>query len=246
MQPPVAATFAASEGAWASQPPASLAELGLPRAFAQYDRYYTRDLPADREAAILDFGCGWGSFLAYLARQGYRNFFGVDVDARCVEFCRRQVSQAVLHATEPRAFLAERGASYDAILMRHVIYYFPCQELESYLRAARDALKPSGRLIVQVFNGALFTGSYPRYNDHHIQSVFTEHSLRWALEGAGFRVRTVFGAGGVGQTPKYHIWEVGHSLWSIALRTMYVLERGLDSLNPRIFDRDLIAVADTP
>ena len=43
--------------------------------------------------------------------------------------------------------------------------------------------------------------------------------LRWALEGAGFRVRTVFGAGGVGQTPKYRVWQMGHRLWTIALRT---------------------------
>src|SRR5262249_32420525 len=143
------------------------------------------------------------------------------------------------------AFLAERRASFDAIVMRHVIYYVRPEELEALLQAAYGALKPGGKLIVQVFNGALFTGAYPRFNDHHIRAVFTEHSLRWALEGAGFRVRSVFGAGGVGQTPKYRVWQAGHRLWSIVLRTLYVLERGTDPLNPTIFDRDLIAIAET-
>lgn len=245
MQTPADAAAPVAEGAWAGQPPASLDHLDLRRAFAQYRRDYTRALPVDRAAAILDFGCGWGSLLAYLARSGYRNSSGADIDPRCVEFCHRHVTPAVVHAPDGRAFLTERQATYDAILMRHVIYYVPPEELAAFLQAAYGALKPGGKLIVQVFNGALFTGAYPRFNDHHIRAVFTEHSLRWALAGAGFRVGTVFGAGGVGRTAKYRVWQVGHRLWSIALRTMYVLERGTDPLNPTIFDRDLIAIAET-
>jgi 2-polyprenyl-3-methyl-5-hydroxy-6-metoxy-1,4-benzoquinol methylase len=218
MHTPVDAAPQAAEDAWAGQPPSSLDQLDLHRAFAQYRRDYTRALPVDREAAILDFGCGWGSLLAYLARSGYRNSSGVDVDLRCVEFCKQHVKQAVAHAPDARGFLAERRAAYHAIFMRHVINYFPPEDLTAYLQAAHGALKPGGRLIVQVYNGALFTGAYPCFNDHHLRTVFTEHSLRWALEGAGFRVRSLFGAGGVGQTPKYRVWQAGHGLWSIVLR----------------------------
>src|SRR5262249_38273438 len=155
---------------------------------------------------------------------------------RCVQFCKQHVTQAVVHAPDARAFLTERPAVYDAIIMRHVIYYIPPAELAAFLQAAYGALRLGGKLIVQVFNGALFTGAYPCFNDHHIRAVFTEHSLRWSLEGAGFRVRMVFGAGGVGRTPKYRVWHAGHRLWSIALRALYVLERGTDPLNPTIFD----------
>jgi 2-polyprenyl-3-methyl-5-hydroxy-6-metoxy-1,4-benzoquinol methylase len=245
MQMPATTAPPLTQGAWAGQPPASLEQLDLRRAFAQYRRDFTRYLPADREAVILDFGCGWGGLLAYLARSGYVNCSGADVDPRCVEFCKQHVTRSVVHAPDARGFLAERPATYEAILMRHVIYYLPSEDLTAFLRAAYGALKPGGKLIVQVFNGALFTGAYPRFNDHHIRAVFTEHSLRWALEGAGFRVRTVFGAGGVGRTPKYRVWQTGHRLWSIALRAMYVLERGTDPLNPTIFDRDLVAIAET-
>jgi SAM-dependent methyltransferase len=233
----------ATPSAWAGQPPTRLADLDLRRAFRQYAHDYGPYLPADRAAPILDFGCGWGALLAYLARERYRAFEGVDVDPRCVAFCRARITPSVQHVADSRAFLAERRGTYAAIVMRQVAYYFPPTEIVSYLTAAREALAPEGRLIVQVFNGALFTGAYPRYNDRHITTVFTEHSLRWALESAGFHEPAIFGATLPARGVRQALWQAGRRVWWRALLAIYVLERGLDSLNPTIFERDIVAVA---
>lgn len=228
--------------AWAGDP--ALAEVAPARTFAYFDRYYAAYLPAYRQTRILDFGCGFGSFLAYLESRGYRNLLGVDVDPRCVDFCVRHGLAAVRFEVDSRAFLRAHPAEFDLILVREVACYFAPGETADYLCALRMALKPAGRLIVEVFNGALLTGMYPSLNDHWIVKVFTEHSLRAALLAAGFKVTNLFGASGAGTGARYKGWRAASRLWAAALRAVYLLERGRDSLNPTIFDKNLVAVAE--
>ncbi|MBN8501071.1 MAG: class I SAM-dependent methyltransferase, partial [Sphingomonadales bacterium] len=45
-----------------------------------YDRNYRRFLPADRNAPIIDIGCGDGDFVRYAHGLGYRNITAVDID----------------------------------------------------------------------------------------------------------------------------------------------------------------------
>jgi SAM-dependent methyltransferase len=232
-----------SGAAWAGDPAVALS-ADTQRTFAYFDRHYARFLPSSKEATVLDFGCGFGPFLAYLDRAGYHHAVGVDVDERCVEFCREHVSPNVRYVPNTRAYLEGNAAQFDLIVAREVAYYFPAAESGAYFCALRRALKPSGKLLVEVFNGALVTGLYPRLNDPWIATAFSEHSLRRALQESGFRVTDLIGASGVGFGPRYALWRGMRRLWSVVLRAIYALERGLDPLNPQIFEKHLIAVAE--
>src|SRR5688572_2034755 len=89
-------TLGAPDRTWAGQPPESLSAMaGIDWLYRLFRQHYVPYLPANRDAAILDFGCGFGPFLAFASRLGYRNVFGIDVDLPSVEFCRAHVTKSV-------------------------------------------------------------------------------------------------------------------------------------------------------
>src|SRR5215212_2395786 len=195
---------------WAGQPPASLSGLvGIDWLYRLFRQYYVPFLPATRDAPILDFGCGFGPFFGFVSRLGYRDVLGVDVDLPSVEFCRAHVTESVQHVTDSCLWLQTQQNKYDLIVMRGVICYFTPDSLHECLLASRAALRPGGRLLVEIFNGALLTGPYPQYNDHYIIRIFTEHSLRLALENAGFQVVTLVGVSAKRHTVKHRVWRAG-------------------------------------
>ena len=58
--------------------------------FLQFDLNYGNFMPRQKEARILDVGCGTGHFLYYLAKKGYDNYLGIDLSPQQVDFCRKK------------------------------------------------------------------------------------------------------------------------------------------------------------
>jgi 2-polyprenyl-3-methyl-5-hydroxy-6-metoxy-1,4-benzoquinol methylase len=52
--------------------------------------YLKNELPENREAKILDIGCGFGLFLSKIKELGYTNVSGVDIDVDAVNFCKEK------------------------------------------------------------------------------------------------------------------------------------------------------------
>ncbi|MCX7704381.1 MAG: class I SAM-dependent methyltransferase [Planctomycetota bacterium] len=50
-----------------------------------FRKYYLPHLPKDKNAKILELGCGYGAFLLFLKQQGYTNLIGVDISPQQVE-----------------------------------------------------------------------------------------------------------------------------------------------------------------
>ena len=48
-------------------------------AFDLWEHYYNKFLPVNKEAHILDIGCGDGGFVYFLQKSGYTNCTGIDV-----------------------------------------------------------------------------------------------------------------------------------------------------------------------
>jgi 2-polyprenyl-3-methyl-5-hydroxy-6-metoxy-1,4-benzoquinol methylase len=51
-----------------------------------YFNWYDPYLPKNKDARILDFGCGIGHFLYFLNKMGYSNFVGIDISPQQVAF----------------------------------------------------------------------------------------------------------------------------------------------------------------
>lgn len=143
-----------------------------------------RGLPADRNARILDVGCGDGGLLAAVEACGYHNAVGIDVSAEQVALARRR--GLCVEQTDALEFLNERTACFDAIMATDVLEHFDRDEVLELLEAIRSGLRPGGIFLCQVPNAVSpFFGNYS-YGDFTHRSVFTARSVRQITRSVGF------------------------------------------------------------
>lgn len=149
---------------------------------------YAHLLPEARDAAMLEIGPGFGQLLEALRKdRGYGNAVAVDLSREVVDFCNGLMPGSTEYTEEPSAWLQARAGRFDRVFVLHVLEHVPRAEVESFVRAILGALKPGGRVIVELPNLAnVFTGSYLRYADRTHEWGYTEQSLRQLLEAAGF------------------------------------------------------------
>ncbi|MGH7260838.1 MAG: class I SAM-dependent methyltransferase [Nitrospiraceae bacterium] len=147
--------------------------------------YQFRFLPG-RPGALLDFGCGNGSFLRQAESLGW-DALGVDFDRAAVAFAR----QSGLNAVHVDEFdLTRIAGRFDAVTLSHVIEHVP--HPKRTLAELHKALKQNGMIYVECPNaeavGYRVFGQYWRGLEvpRHF-SIPTRAALADALEGAGFR-----------------------------------------------------------
>jgi 2-polyprenyl-3-methyl-5-hydroxy-6-metoxy-1,4-benzoquinol methylase len=154
-------------------------------AFLWWDHKYLPLLAGlDRDAAILEVGCGSGGLLAYLGRRGFSHAFGVDISDEQIALAQRRGVAAEQH--DAVAYLAANGQHFQAILAIDVLEHFTRDELNYLVKHLFNATKPGGRLIVQTANGAGLNPGQVIYGDLTHQTIFTPESLGQLLGSVGF------------------------------------------------------------
>jgi len=168
----------------------------LVRAFVSYDQKSKSRLnwavvgpviaqlvASGQEVRILDFGCGWGTFLLDAPRRQIR-LFGYDIETSAVDnlsstmqFVRRHFEPAHADASGNMT-----PCGFDAIVCSHVLEHVP--DADAQLRAFSRALRPGGFLLVNVPINELVKD--PRH-----ARAYDRYTLEQALERAKFRVRKV-------------------------------------------------------
>ncbi|HMC66442.1 MAG TPA: class I SAM-dependent methyltransferase, partial [Gemmataceae bacterium] len=145
-------------------------------------------LPWHGQGRLLDFGCGGGSFLERMHRQGWR-VTGIDVSAEAVERIRTELDLQAVLGTLPHPDL--QPETFDVITMWHSLEHVHAPR--TVLREAHRLLAPGGKLLVAVPNidslpfrwfGRDWLGlDLPRHLTH-----FAPWTLRLMLERTGFRI----------------------------------------------------------
>jgi len=144
------------------------------------------DMLPERGAVCLEIGPGKGEILHWLVQRGYQ-VRGVDVSSEVVDFCNRSLPGCVEHASDTEEWLNSHPAEYDVVLMLHVLEHIPKRHVVSMLCAIRKALRPGGRLLIEVPNmGNPLVGLNMRYADWTHEVGFTVESLRYVVLAAGF------------------------------------------------------------
>lgn len=204
---------------------------------------YIQYLPTRKDIKVIDIGCGGGDLIIFLQNLGFKDVCGVDIDEDAISACRGKGLTEVEKIDNLCDFLKTKTKRYALIFAREVIYYFPRTEIAQYLKAVRESLADDGIFVIEVFNGSTLTGHFIKDKDHGINMVFTEHSLRKSLEDSGFQVTALIGNKTVSRGLKRKLWVAMQSIWFTLLKSIYILERGLDPDNPKILSKTMIAVA---
>jgi SAM-dependent methyltransferase len=210
-------------------------------AFADYDTNLTTYLPADRNAKILDIGCGWGQFLSWLKQKNYRNLEGIDVGSEQIEHCR-SIGLSAFRAPDTILYLRENVETYDLVTLHHVIEHLPPANGLELLKAICRSLRPGGIAIIQTPNMSAVSAGFSRYIEITHVTGFTASSLHEALLLAGFAQVTVVGSRTPWKfTPKRLLWIGLQSCVRALWRVVLFSELGSDT--PRILTKNIYAVA---
>ena len=213
--------------------------------FRKNKRRWSRFLPKDPAARILEIGCGDGSFVRFLREMGYSRAEGLDVSeerlARAQGLGAKDVFQADL-----RTYFSDRGIAndLDVVFALNVIEHLRKDEVLTLLTDVFSALRPGGEFWIRTPNGAGLFAGYTRYVEFTHENAFTTASLREILEFAGFREMRFRPWGpvphGVVSLARYLGWRTVE----LALSTVSLLETA--SAKGGIFTADLLACARKP
>ncbi|MFA4909860.1 MAG: class I SAM-dependent methyltransferase [Desulfobacteria bacterium] len=208
-----------------------------------YGEWYYDCLPSDKDAPILDVGCGSGEFLYFLQSSGYTRIEGIDLSAQQVKRARKRLSCPIHHG-EMDAFLQNRQGYYSLIALNDVLEHIPKNDLVSFLAKLRGGLLvPGGALVVNVPQAASLTSLYNRYNDFTHQLIFTEMSLKYVLQMAGFsEVRFVPEQWPIKLTPRHLAYRLVRWIWFKILKLIYFVELP-GQRHPTTFQVRMVAVA---
>ncbi len=203
---------------------------------------YLEYLPEDKKASILDFGCGEGRVLKFLKDNRYENYLGIDLDQNALNLVPDDLKKHTIFNKDPIQHLSELGQKYDCIVLKDVIYYFPREKAVDFMRNITQHLKPDGVAIVEVFNGAQLTSLYTGFKDIGIQTIYTETSLKQICELSNLDVKKLFEIRNKKMGLRSILFLTLQGFWNLLLKCIYILERGVDSNNPRLMKKSIVAI----
>lgn len=208
-----------------------------------YHAFYRRFLPADRDASILDVGCGAGSFLHFLRHEGYRRIRGIDLSREQIA-AARQLGIAEAEEAEAVTFLRQHPETYDLIVAFDVLEHFTKDEILVFLDGVYAALRPGGRILLRTPNGDSPYASWIRYADFTHETVLTPSSVRQVLRVTGFgQIQVVSLEPHVHGVPSAVRWLLWQGIKGL-LRLYLLVEQGVPGSG--VFTSNLCALAQKP
>jgi cyclopropane fatty-acyl-phospholipid synthase-like methyltransferase len=102
-------------------------------------------------ARILDLGCGTSVNLP-LEPGTYRSYHGVDISPKAIKRARRAGRPGATYEVADILTYQPPG-TYDAILLREVIYYLTPQQIHDLLTRLSAYLSQDGVVLIQVWSG---------------------------------------------------------------------------------------------
>lgn len=226
------------EAASAKLAPATLDGLAPRR--AALTRLIADHFPPQKDATILEIGCGHGALLYFAREAGYANLQGVDGSPSQVDAARRLGVHEVRSGELLPTLYGMPPASQDAVVAYDVIEHLTKDELIDVADEVLRVLKPGGRWIVHAPNAASPFCGVIAYGDLTHEQAFTPESLTQLFLSSGFRSATFHedppAAHGPASTARALLWP----LVRFAYRAALMIETGMDH---RIFTTNLIAVA---
>ena len=203
-----------------------------------------RHFPADRNAAVLDLGCGNGVLLLAARREGYVHLSGVDGSTEQVAIAHR-LGIADVRQGDLFAEIEQTAADVlDVVVTYDVIEHLTKQDLLRLIAEVRRVLKPNGRWIIHAPNAESPFFGRIRYGDFTHELAFTRQSLGAVLRAGGFGRAECFEDQPVVHGLKSAVRWIFWKLLRLGLRFFIAVETGETA--DGIYSQNLTAVARKP
>ncbi|NGX63783.1 MAG: Ubiquinone biosynthesis O-methyltransferase [Candidatus Anoxychlamydiales bacterium] len=150
-----------------------------------FKTFYLNKLPKDKNAKILDLGCGSGKYLKILNKLGYKNTFGIDISIEQIKVAKKSNIFNV-ECIDALKFLKNTKEKYDTILLIDVLEHIELGSSFDLINLIYNSLNTHGQFFIQVPN-ALAPFSPLRYSDITHNRAYTTFSLRQTLNYSNFK-----------------------------------------------------------
>jgi 2-polyprenyl-3-methyl-5-hydroxy-6-metoxy-1,4-benzoquinol methylase len=201
-----------------------------------------RHFPADRNAYIVDLGCGMGSFVHFLRSAGYTNVIGVDISAEQVAAAAKMGIRGIVQEDFTTWLHRCADASLDVAISFDTIEHMTKPELLACADEICRVLKPGGLWIVHTANAEGVFGGRVRWADLTHEQAFTRDSLGQVFAVSGFEHAAYYE-----DAPVVHgVMSFGrrafYTLFRWAVRIYWIAETGERS-NKQIFSQNILAIS---
>lgn len=214
-------------------------EMGTYRRY--FGKNYSRFLPKDKNARILDLGCGMGHFLHFLKKEGYNNVVGLDIGKETVSYCRN--NGFMVEQVDLFKYLEKNNEPFDIIVMNDLIEHLSKEQVILALDLICKNLSINGKVIIKVVNAANpVLGNSSRYLDFTHEVGFTEESLSQVLEICEFKDIAVYPQNiyVFYLNPVNYLARFAAGLLNIVFRSLFLL---YGRSSTKLFTKSIIAVA---
>ena len=161
-------------------------QKGYSTLYKFYKYNYLPHFPDDKDSQILVISCGPGYFVDMLNRNGYRNVLGIDSIPGKVKHAQERKLNCM--ATDAFGYLEGTDESFDVIFCEQELNHLTKEEIIEFLNLVWTRIKPGGKLISHVLNGANpITGAEALAQNFDHYNTFTEYTFRQVLEYTNFR-----------------------------------------------------------
>ena len=153
----------------------------------------------EKTSAILDLGCGYGSFLSFLQSKKYINVTGVDLSTQEISICKKLFESYTFVQEDILNFVSQTDKKFDVVYLSHVIEHIKKEDLFVFLDGVMKILTNHGIFVIIAPNSAAyFNAGANRYGDFTHEIGYTELSLRQVLMVSGYKdieMRNFYGVG---------------------------------------------------
>jgi 2-polyprenyl-3-methyl-5-hydroxy-6-metoxy-1,4-benzoquinol methylase len=158
----------------------------LPQRDAYFRKLIRDHFPADRDARILDLGCGHGALLAYCQSLGYRSLEGVDASAEQIAVGHRRGLEKLVQGDLLGYLRATPRGSLDVVVAFDVLEHFTRSEIFEIIQEIWEVLAPGGRFVMHSPNGESPFFGATLYGDFTHELAFHRASLSQISRTIGF------------------------------------------------------------
>lgn len=155
----------------------------------QQSFYYGKELichlPVNKDAKVVDLGCGFGSFIHAAKNSGYTNLEGIDLSDEQVEVAHTLGIQEVRKQSIDAFFLEE--GTYDCIVGIDIIEHLTKDELIDFLTGCLKKLNPGGRVLFRTPNMDAEMASVYAFADISHETFFNKSSALQLLNSVGLK-----------------------------------------------------------
>ena len=198
--------------------------------------------PEDKNASILDFGCGHGALVYIAQKVGFVNIRGIDISIEQIDASKKLNINGVEHGDAIKTIENMSINSLDCLITYDVIEHFNRNELLNLIDTAYHILKPGGRWIIHTPNAESPFGMRMRYWDFTHELAFTRASLSQVLLSSGFSVVSCYEdrpiIHGLKSSIRFLLWNI----IKLILRFYIAIETG-ENGKDAIYSQNFLAVA---